>query len=179
MRCLCILLLLLGSGQLMAQSYIGSVTGTVNFRSAPETSSQVFSSLVPGTPLFIVSTELRNGYYEVVNIETNQEGYVHHKYVEIGEEVAANTEGIFTPVLTGAGNNPTLKILNNTNLTLTLKMNEQLYSFAPKESKEVTLNPGSYRYRASAPGVIPDHGIETLKRNYEYDWQFFIETRRY
>ncbi len=32
-------------------------------------------------------------------------------------------------------------------------------------------------YRASAPGVIPNFGTETIQSNQNYTWQFYTVTR--
>jgi|TARA_B110000908_G_scaffold151446_1_gene186175 hypothetical protein len=69
-------------------------------------------------------------------------------------------------------------ITNNTNLTLTLKLNSELFTFNPNEKQIISLLPGKYSYRASAPGVIPNIGTENMESNMNYSWQFYIITKR-
>ena len=71
--------------QVNAQSYLGYTTNSVNFRSSPNTKSTVYKTLNPGIPLFIIDNQKTNGYYSVIDIETNTEGYVHSNYVTITE----------------------------------------------------------------------------------------------
>lgn len=162
-----------------AQSYIGYVTKPVNLRTAANTNSTIISSLQKDSPLFVVSSNKTNGYYQVVDIETNKEGYVHSNFVWLDQMLPENKEGIFTP--TGKTNtvNPVLRIHNNTSRTLTLKLNDSLYTFSPQEKRTITVPTGTYSYRASAPGVIPDYGRETIQGNYEYEWSFYISKSGY
>ena len=159
-----------------AQSYLGYVTNKVNFRTESNTSCAIISSLSRGTALFVISKDRINGFYQVLNIETNVEGFVHSSFVQLDKMLPKNDEGIFTPVGKTSSSRPTIKIHNNTNLKLTLKLNNDLYSFWPQERKTLTLSIGSYSYRASAPGVLPDYGTENMQSNYEYEWSFYIST---
>ena len=163
---------------LFAQSYLGYTTNTVNFRTGPSTSSKIIGTLTSGTALFVESNQKFDGYYQVLNIDTNEEGYVHSSYVTLERELPKNEDGIFTPVGRTASTSPILKIHNNTSLTLSLKLNGDTYVFTPQERRTLTLQRGSYSYRASAPGVLPDYGTEIIQSNYEYEWSFYISTSR-
>ena len=55
------------------------------------------------------------------------EGYVHKSYVKIGKLVSRSNESVFTPNGEISTYESEVKIFNNTNKTLTLKMNTQLY----------------------------------------------------
>ena len=74
-----------------SQSYIGWINKQVNFREGPGTENSIIKSLKPGTQIFIVSTTAENNYLNIIDIETNKEGYVHKSYIRLGEvvEVAA------------------------------------------------------------------------------------------
>lgn len=161
-----------------AQSYLGYVNKTVNFRTEANTNCKVISSLQQGAALFVISKVKVNGYYQVLDIETNIEGFVHSNYVQLDKMIPKNEEGIFTPVGKTSSVNPVIKIHNNTNITLTLKLNDDIYYFAPQERKTLTLTSGQYSYRASAPGVLPDYGVESMIKSYEYEWSFYISTSR-
>ncbi len=161
-----------------AQSYLGYVTKQVNFRTESNTSCKIISSLPRGTALFVISKDKINGFYQVLNIETNEEGFVHSNFVQLDKILPKNENGIFTPIGKTSSKKPIIKIHNNTNLTLTLKLNNDLYTFSPQERKTLTLSAGSYSYRASAPGVLPDYGTENMQSNYEYEWSFYVSTYR-
>jgi hypothetical protein len=161
---------------LFSQSYLGLTTSQVNLRKGPGTDFQILESLKPNSNLFIISSVPEGDFYNVVDISTNKEGYVHKSYVRFLEQVKPNEEGIFTP--TGRTNSygSELTVKNDTKLTLTLKFNETTYSFSPNETKILNVSAGTYSYRASAPGVIPDFGTETMQSGTSYSWTFYIVT---
>lgn len=171
-----VLFLIVFSVSVKSQSYLGYVTTTVNFRSEANTSCQILRSLQRGNALFVISKDKVNGFYHVLDIETNKEGYVHGNYVQLDKALPKNEQGIFTPTGKTSEYKPVVKIYNNTSETLTLKLNDELYTFSPHQRRSLTLSPGSYSYRASAPGVLPDYGTESMQSNYEYEWEFYIST---
>lgn len=175
-RSICILILVLFAEVGFGQAYLGWTTKQVNFREGPGTEYDIISSLAPGTQIFIVSLESENEFYNIIDIETNTEGYIHKSFVKLGDRVESNEEGIFTPSGEISSTNPEIEIYNNTVKTLTLKLNFDTYTFSPHQRKTITLPPGNYNYRASAPGVIPDIGKEMVHSNMGYSWEFYIVT---
>ena len=159
-----------------SQSYIGWISKQVNFRESPSTDAPILSSLKAGSQIFIISLYAENDFYNIIDIETNTEGYVHKNFVKVGQQVKENDQGIFTPSGETTSYNPDIEIFNNTNKTLTLKLNSEVYTFSPKEKRTLTLSPGTITYRASAPGVMPNIGTESLKSNQGYTWEFYIVT---
>ncbi len=161
-----------------SQSYLGKVTKQVNFREGAGKDYSIISSLKAGTQIFIISLDKDNDYYNIIDIATNKEGYIHSSFVKIGQLIAENDQGLFTSNGQGESYNPEIEIYNNTKLTMTLKLNNELHSFAPHEKRKITLSAGTCNYRASAPNVIPYIGSEYLKNNELYSWDFFIVTKR-
>lgn len=159
-----------------SQSYLGWTNKQVNFRSGPGTEYEIISSLNPGSQIFIVSMETENDFYNVIDIATDKEGYLHKSFVKFGEEVEVNNEGIFSVAGKSNSINPQLEIYNNTSITMTLKLNNNKYTFAPKQRKTITTAAGKCYYRASAPGVIPNVGTENIESNVLYNWEFYIVT---
>ncbi len=161
-----------------SQSYLGRVTKQVNFREGAGTDYPVISSLKAGTQIFIVSLETENDFYNIIDIATDKEGYIHKSFVKVGQEIEKNEQGMFTPSGQTENYNPEIEIYNNTKLTLTLKLNSETYSFAPQQKRTITMSPGTCNYRASAPNVIPNIGTEYMQSNQGYTWQFYIVTER-
>ena len=147
-------------------------------RTGPGTEYGIIRTLQGGEQIFIVSVETENDFYNIIDIANNVEGYVHKNYVKLGDIVEANESGIFTPQGRTTRHEPEVEIFNNTNKVLTLKLNAITYTFGDRERKTITLSPGTYTYRASAPGVIPDFGTENMESNMRYSWQFYIVTQR-
>ncbi|HSJ66466.1 MAG TPA: SH3 domain-containing protein [Anditalea sp.] len=160
-----------------SQSYLGWVTTQVNFREGPGTNTKVMGTLPEGTQIFIISAVPVNDFISIIDIATNKEGYVSRTFVKQGDLIQVSQGGTFQPTGETAAYEPEIKIYNNTDKTLTLLMNEVIYTFHSRERKSLKLNPGIYKYRASAPGVIPDLGVERLENNRGYEWEFYIVSR--
>lgn len=158
------------------QSYLGKITKQVNLRSDASSFGTILKSLKPGSQIFISSLETENDYYNVIDIASDKEGFVKKSFVKVGMLVSRSTESVFTPDGQSSDYKPEVKIYNNTSKTLTLKMNTELFYFSPYETKNISLYPGEYDFRASAPGVIPYIGTENLNGNQSYSWQFYIST---
>ena len=88
---------------------------------------------------------------------------MHKSYIKLRDIAKKNESGIFAPSGKTVTYNPEIEIYNNTNLTLTLKLNVQLFTFNPHQKQTISLSPGKYNYRASAPGVIPNIGPRIWK----------------
>lgn len=160
-----------------AQSYLGTITKQVNFREGAGKEYDVIGSMKQGSQIFIVSLETENDYYNIIDIRTNKEGYVHKAFVKVGKQIKENDQAVFSSSGETTSYNPEVEVFNNTSLTLTLKLNSETYSFNPKEKRTLTIEPGSISYRASAPGIIPNIGTQNLQSNQGYTWQFYIITR--
>ncbi len=160
-----------------AQSYLGWVTTQVNLREGPGTNHGIISSMPQGTQIFIVSNTTENGFVNIIDIASNKEGYVSKAYIEQGDEIEISQGGIFQPTGETSTYKPEIKIYNNTIKTLTLKLNDIIYTFASRERKSFHVDPGVYNYRASAPGVIPNLGMENLENSRGYEWEFYIISR--
>jgi len=137
----------------------------------------VLASLAPQTQIFIASLDTENDFYSIIDIASNKEGFVHKSYVTIGKQLPESEGGLFTPSGSTDSENPEVEIFNNTNRTMTLKLNSESHIFKPKEKRSLTLSPSTYSFIASAPGVIPNYGNETLEGNTRYSWEFYIVTR--
>jgi hypothetical protein len=162
----------------ISQSYLGWATKKVNFRNGPGTEYETITSINQGAQLFIVSLEPENDFYNVIDIATDKEGYIHKSFIKVGEKVSINEERVFAVIGKSSNTNPQVEIYNNTTTTMTLKLNNDRHTFSPYERKIITSTAGKCSYRASAPGVIPNVGIEVWESNMIYSWEFYIVTER-
>jgi len=158
------------------QSYLGTISKQVNLREGPGTDYQIITSLKPKTQIFVVSLETEDDFYSIIDIATDKSGYVHKNYVVVGKELS-KSEGGFTPTGKSGQENPEAEVFNNTNKSMTLKLNSNTYTFKAKEKKTLALSASTYSFIASAPGVIPNFGSKTFERNTLYTWEFYIVTK--
>lgn len=174
---LCVVALLFIGFSSFAQSYLGTIIKQVNFREGAGIEYDVIGSIKQGSQIFIVSLETENDFYNIIDITTNKEGYVHKSFVKVGKRIKENDKAVFSSSGETTSYKPEVEVFNNTSLTLTLKLNSETYSFSPKQKRTLTIEPGSISYRASASGIIPVFGSQILQSNQGYTWQFYIVTR--
>lgn len=158
-----------------AQAYKGVVKRTVNFRAEASTSSEKLGSLTKGTQLFLVSKIQVSDYYHVIVIETGVEGYVHSGYVEVGRLVPESKEGIFKQVGKTLSSKTSIRITNKSALPIALKLNDEVYAFAPGEKTVLSLPAGTYAFLVHPKGLMPSYGSQTIEAGYEYIWSYSIE----
>lgn len=170
-----IFFLCVGLGVSYAQSYSGTTTKTVNFREAPNAVSAKLASLPQGTPLFVFSEEPQNQYYHVLHLATLQEGYVYATFVELGEVLSKNKEGLFTRVGRTMSSETVIRTFNSTDKTLILRLDKEEYTFAPQEKRVLKLTPGTYAFQLLVPNVLPEFGTQTIENGYEYLWNYSEE----
>lgn len=175
-KTLFILILLFVSFSGFCQSYFGTVVKQVNFRNGPGTDSQIISSLKKGTQVFIVSIATENDFYNIIDITTNTEGYVHKSFILVGKVVPKDKDAFSKKGLI-SDEDSLVEIFNETSLKLTIKMNSEYYYFNPHETRKINFEPGLYNCRASVPGVIPYLAEESLKGHEGYSWKFYITKR--
>lgn len=158
-----------------AQAYRGMVRGTVNFRAKANTSSEKLGSLKKGTKLFLYSKEKVGDYYHVLVVETGVEGYIYSSYVQVGKVVPENKDGIFKQVGKTLSSKTSIRVNNKSEHPVTLKLNDEVYTFTPDEKKVLSLPAGTYNFVVQAKGQLPDYGAQTIEKGYEYIWSYSIE----
>lgn len=163
-------------GVSQGQSYLAVTNNKANLREAPDKQSEGLDLLDKNVNLFVYSLETTNDYYQVIEIDTDQEGWVHKSLVRIIKEIPRSTESPFSPEGNTGNYDCSIEVTNNTSLSLTLKMNSYYYYFDPHETKTLTVAPGQYEYIASAPSVIPYYGDDHLNAGYKYSWTFYVKT---
>jgi hypothetical protein len=171
-----LLLLIFAHLSAAAQAYLGRVTGsaTVKMRRGPGTAYGVVKSLKNGTQVFVSSAEAENGFYNIIDIRSNTEGYVHKSLVRLGQPVAASTDGIFNREGESGSLASSVAVYNRSDKSLTLKLNAESYHFAPYQRQTLNLSADSYNFRASAPGVVPYFGTDRIEAGGSYSWEFYI-----
>lgn len=87
----------------------------------------------------------------------------------------------FTATYVGGNRPPEVEIFNETDRTLYLDFGQDKltpYTISTKSSKKFTLTEGIYKFKATAPRVIPLEGQDSFQKGYAYTWRFTIVTQR-
>jgi uncharacterized protein YgiM (DUF1202 family) len=174
-----ILLLLFSTLQAFSQSYLGYISKKTAMRDGPGKQYEVITTLIKNAPVFLYSMDTEDGYYHIIDIESNTEGYVLSAYVKSIEALEKTSDKVFTPTGRVSSSYSEVSVYNNTSKTMTLKLNSSAYVFSPQERKSISLTQGTYSFVASASGVIPNYGSKFFEKGMGYNWEFFIVTRRY
>ncbi len=140
------------------KSYIGVVKNKeINLLEGPGPDYEIITNLIPGSQLFIISDKPINGYYNVIDILSNKQGYVNVLFVDLGDEIKANDDSS-NFIVTGVSENPKLSIINifnNTEVRTSIKMGGYNYIFEPLARRDIDISPGDYTIIVSSPNVIP------------------------
>lgn len=160
-----------------SSSYLGWISKSVNFRSGPSKEFAIIKRLDQGKQIFIVSDVPQNGYLNIIDIESNTEGYVYKTFIEFGDKIEKSKGEMFSSKGSTNSYDTQIEIYNNTNLTLTLKLNDIKFQFKPKEKRTISTKPGVVNYIASAPNVIPLNGSKNFEEYSSWTWQFYIQSK--
>lgn len=146
-----------------------------NLRASAYANSSVITELSKGNVLVLLSKEPSGVWYNVINVETSEEGWIHGNNIEVQ---FTNERQISKPTLARTTTersdvNPYVIIKNDSEKTLYLKLGASRYVIEPNYTKRVDLTPGSYKFYASSPKVLPDIGEITFERGAYYTWRFY------
>jgi hypothetical protein len=74
----------------------------------------------------------------------------------------------------GGNRPPEVEIINDADRTLNLNLGGKQYVITSKTNQKITLEPGTYNFKATVPRTIPLKGSENFERGYVYSWTFYI-----
>ena len=139
------------------KSYIGIVNKEIDLLSGPGPGFEIIKNLIPGNQLFIISDKPINDYYNVIDIVSNEEGYVHKSSIELANEVEINE---VNDLFKFAGKSESLtssriEAINSSEKPMTLIFGGSTWLFAPKGKWFINVSPGNYKIIVSSPNVIP------------------------
>jgi hypothetical protein len=157
--------------------YLGSTKSKVNLREGASVNYSIIKSLNAESQLYIFSLKTINGFYKVIDIETNNIGYVYKDFVEIIKKAEISESGAFQSTGKTTNYNSEVLIKNISRYNIKLIVNEVVFQLSPKTERNVEIIPGNHYYIASAPGVIPASGNQLFSSNGAYEWTFYVVTR--
>ena len=161
------------------EPFLAKANSSANFRTAPSTSSSVIRQLPAGTQLYIFSKQDANGFYKAIDIKTGKIGWVSKSLVKWTGEADINYSGAFQSTGSSSNYNSDVIIRNKSSYKITLVVGGETFYLSPNTSETKSISPGKMYYIATAPGVIPTSGYQTFGSYQGYEWEFWVETRRY
>src|SRR5258708_535637 len=104
---------------------------SANLRADSSLSSRVVKQLARNDVLVLVDREAVNGWYNVLDVSSSLEGWIHESVVSITYTRKSSALPVFREEPTGTDENPVLEISNNTERTLSLRIGGERYSIPP------------------------------------------------
>lgn len=156
-------------------SFIGKVKSKINLIEYPNQDSNIIKTLINGTEVFVISDKTVNGYYNVIDKVSAEEGYIDEKFIDLLKEVENNKEDFLTP--SGLSNSikiSQITIHNDTDQVLNLKMGGTTYTFKPNQTKTIDIKPGEFSVFAWVIGANPYKGKQIIEAGQNYQKRFFI-----
>lgn len=161
------------------EPFLAKANSSVNFRTAPSTSSSVIRQLQTGTQLYVFSKQDANGFYKAIDIKTGKIGWVSKNLVKWTGEAEINYSGAFQSTGSTSSYNSEVIIRNKSSYKITLVVGGQTFSLSPNSTETKSISPGKMYYIATAPGVVPSSGYQTFGSYEGYEWEFWVTTSRY
>jgi len=157
------------------KTYSGKINDKTYLYSGPSNSFETLLILNPESPVLILSDKDINNYYNVIDIESNIEGYVFLNNVDFIEEQKVEKNNVFDVI----GNTTDIRfceieIYNSHNTLFILKLDTESFSFEAGETRTITIKPGSYRVFATSKGVRPYIGEINLERGKKYYRRYYV-----
>ncbi len=179
-RLLIVFLSLFSFHTFAAQDYgvdVGIVTvQKTQLRSEPLKDSKSVASLKQSNIVVILDREENDDWLNVLDVGTAKEGWVLKKFLKIqytqNPSQGANFQAESIPSLI----TPEVAIENASYKDLNLKVGSEIHQIQAHSHKTISIEPGMYKYYASAPGVIPAIGARAFDTGTRYTWKFWIET---
>lgn len=159
------------------KTYLGKITNKTNLYSGPSDQFDILLILNSDSNVLILSDKEINNFYNVIDIDSNTEGYLYISNVELIEEKKPEKNNVFeiigntTDILTSE-----ITIYNSHHTACTIKLGTESFNFDPKETKTISVKPGNYRIFLSSKGTIPYVGEIELLRGKKYYRERYVKT---
>ena len=152
------------------------ITEMANIRSEPSDSSEVLLKARKNDLMVLVDRTSVGPWYNVIDVGSSKEGWIHGSVIKIIYTKRKASGSVFEARRLETNVDPTIEITNDSYKDLNLRVGRSLYTISANSKRSIQLVPGSYKYYASAPDMIPAIGEQSFKSGYAYTWRFWIET---
>ncbi|MBD5204973.1 MAG: SH3 domain-containing protein [Bacteroidales bacterium] len=157
--------------------YIGKViANSLTVRGGPGKNYPSIGILKKGQLVIIPESFNCSEYCSVVSLDGKYVGFVASRYLTVTEKIKENTDKIFeeSGKLSYENKYCEIKIKNNVNVQIVVKLNGQPYTIRPGDKKTIKgILAGKISVLATAPGFYPYYGSDETKGGYIYDWMFY------
>ena len=180
MKTLLLLLCMLVSSITFCQTtFTGKTKARIKLRSSPSPYAEWITSMPKGAQVVWNKEDEIEGYCKVIFIGTDFEGWILSRNIINRQRVEKQKGNPFSEgELDDRQSQPELRIFNNTNVYMNLKLDSKMYTLSPHERFKLTYADGDCSYMAAAKNILPSVGKHTFTNGHYYDWEFYIKSVR-
>jgi hypothetical protein len=143
-------------------------------RDGASSAARVLLEARQGTVLALMSRETSGGFYRVIDIASAKQGFVRAEEVEVRFTAQPRAASPFQAQRVDDTSPPAVTVSNDADLTMTLTLDAQVFTIAPRSEQKIVVRTGRLSYVATAPGVLPAIGTQQFERGHVYTWRFWI-----
>lgn len=156
------------------QLRVGTAASEINFRQGPGPGFKVLQKIDSSKLLVILPKASENGFVEAFDVETSSRGYVYENLIRITDTLRYAKQNFFEKSGETTKGEIEISIINKTNQTIFVWINDLTYDISPHEKKILILEEEEIVYFSSAPGLFPVFGKEVLQKGSSYIWKFSL-----
>lgn len=155
--------------------YVAQVSTNLNLREGPSADSRILAQIPKGYYVFLSDADKWESFRLVLYVDKGISGYVSNYYLTNYKKIDVDSSGSLQKEAHTYASTSSVKLNNDCYKTATISIGTKKYTIAPYSSITATgITAGKYKIIASAPGVIPYVGFDTIEAGYIYSWSFYI-----
>ena len=168
---------LVESKNLSFNPYMGKTIKRAVLRESPNTNSKITKHLKQGTSTYVFSNESIDGYYKVIDIASNEIGWILKTNIKLIKKIIVSSNSGFQSIGYSENEDPTVTIKNKSYCKIKLIIAGDLFILQPNTTKKVSIKTGNNYYVATAPLVIPLSGTHLFENHHDYECTFWIKSK--
>jgi hypothetical protein len=152
------------------------VTATrANVRTGPGMDTAVLLEVGRGQQLVLLDRQPDGQWYNVVQVDSGTEGWVHSNAVRLAYTNKKNTTTVFAAERVDTRSAPLIEVSNGSDQDLSLRLGSAVHRIPAHSRQAFSVSAGEYKYCGLAPGATPVIGKDTFQTGYKYSWTFWIQ----
>jgi len=150
-----------------------------SLRADPDVKSGVVQLLIPTHDLVVLDVASINGWCRVVEVSSGNTGWVQQSRAAVAPMARVErSRDVFARTEAAGLSKPTVQIKNDANQTISLEVGGKILQILSQRTESMEIDPGDYKFHATAAGTRPLLGTQTFSSGGAYSWRFWIERRR-
>jgi hypothetical protein len=144
----------------------------------PDTASAKIGILRPNDLTVLVSRDIWNGWYRIIQYSSGHQGWVRANRLFPPIYTSHRKPGVtISAISTGTSDPPVMEVNNDSDIRLYLHVDKLAeMSVSPHTTQSLPVKAGIFSFNAAGPNVLPDFGFIAFLNGNKYPWRFFIRS---